>query len=214
MQPFALPFATGDLGYRLPDGRIFLLGRRDLVVKIHGYRVHLAEVESAVSGVQGIVEAAAVVRPAPSGDATVVAYYVGADGDVDAAALHRAMSAALPAIPIAFVQLPALPRLPGGKVNRSNLMLEHASAAASASEEPSYASPTEAALASIWREALNVPAMARGDDFFDLGGDSISVFRVLSQIKQRFGVDLTVRDFFAHAVLAELARAIDARRTG
>jgi acyl carrier protein len=54
--------------------------------------------------------------------------------------------------------------------------------------------------------------MSREADFFDLGGDSISVFRVIGQIKEHFGVDLPVREFFAHSVLAELARAIDARR--
>ena len=54
-------FATGDLGYRLADGRIFLTGRRDFVVKLHGYRIDLREVERAMSRVAGIGEAAAVV---------------------------------------------------------------------------------------------------------------------------------------------------------
>ena len=210
-QPFTLPFATGDLGYRLPDGRLFLMGRRDLVVKIHGYRIHLAEIERAVGGVQGIAEAAAVVPPAASGDATVVVYYVADGAPASAATLRRAVSTVLPAMPTAFVQLPALPRLPGGKVNRSNLP-QQAPAAAPSVGEREYASATEASLAYIWREVLNVPAMAREEDFFDLGGDSIGVFRVIAQIKKQFGVDLSIQEFFAHAVLAELAQAIDARR--
>jgi amino acid adenylation domain-containing protein len=216
VQPFDLPFATGDLGYRLPDGRIFLLGRRDLIVKIHGYRIHLAEIERAVSSAPGIVEAAAVVRPAPLGNTTIVVYYVaaGGNGGPGPAALRRAVSSVVPApaVGMAFVQLPALPRLPGGKVNRSNLPAQQGSAAAPSAGDPGYASATEAALAHIWGEALSVPAMGRGADFFELGGDSIRVFRVLAQIKKQFGVDLPVREFFAHSVLAELARAIDARR--
>jgi acyl carrier protein len=110
------------------------------------------------------------------------------------------------------VQLPELPHLPGGKVNRSNLPALLGHAAAPSVADPGYASATEAALAHIWREVLSVPAMGRGEDFFDLGGDSISVFRVLGQIKKQFGVDLPIREFFDHAVLAELARTIDARR--
>jgi amino acid adenylation domain-containing protein len=213
VQPFDLPFATGDLGYRLPDGRIFLLGRRDLIVKVHGYRIHLDEIERAVSSVPGIVEAAAVARPAALGDTTVVVYYAAAGEDPGYAALRRAISSVVPApVPTAFVRLPELPHLPGGKVNRSNLPALPGHSTAPPVADPGYASATEAALAHIWREALSVPAMGRGADFFDLGGDSISVFRVIGQIKEHFGVDLPVREFFAHSVLAELARAIDARR--
>ena len=115
-------------------------------------------------------------------------------------------------VPTAFVKLTELPHLPGGKVNRSNLPALPGHATAPPVADPGYASATEAALAHIWREALSVPAMGRGADFFELGGDSISVFRVLAQIKEQFGIELPVREFFAHSVLAELARAIDAWR--
>ena len=97
VQPFDLPFATGDLGYRLPDGRIFLLGRRDLIVKVHGYRIHLDEIERAISSVPGIVEAAAVARPAALGNTTVVVYYAAAGEDPGYEALRRAISSVVPA---------------------------------------------------------------------------------------------------------------------
>jgi len=214
VQPFPLPFATGDMGYRVADGRIFLVGRRDLVVKIHGHRIDLGELEAIASGVPGVVEAAAVLRPAAAGNSRIVVHYVASDRErAPVAELQRALSAAIPmrVVSIGFVQLPALPRLPGGKVNRAGLPAEARSAPASAKEEPRYASETEASLARIWRDVLGVTCAGR-DDFFDLGGDSITVFRMLGLVEDKFGVNLPIGEFFANVALADLARAIDARR--
>ncbi|TMH58427.1 MAG: amino acid adenylation domain-containing protein, partial [Betaproteobacteria bacterium] len=80
VQPFDLPIATGDLGYQLDDGRVFLVGRRDLIVNVHGYRIHLGEIERAVSRVPGVVEAVAAPRPTAQGDTTIAVYYV-AEGE-------------------------------------------------------------------------------------------------------------------------------------
>jgi amino acid adenylation domain-containing protein len=215
VQPLELPFATGDLGYRLPDGRIFLLGRRDLVVKVHGHRVDLEEIERAVSAVPGVVEAAAILRATARGNARIIVFYVAATADPGlGAALRRAASTLVSARTIAtsFVQLPALPRLLSGKVNRGGLPDASGVVEADVGEVPVYASDTEAALARIWREALHVPAVNRGDNFFDVGGDSIAVFRVLADVEKAFDVDLPIGEFFAHVELSELARAIDARR--
>ena len=215
VQPFDLPFATGDLGYRLPDGRIFLTGRRDLIVKVHGYRIHLNEIERAVSAVSGIVEAVAVHRPAPRGNSTIVVYYVASGGKaLSAAELRRAVASVVPpaAIPTAFIRMAVLPRLPGGKVNRGSLPAQADRAAEPVVTDSGYASETEATLAQIWSEALNVPAVLRGTNFFDSGGDSVSVLMALSRITKEFRVELTIEEFFANAVLTELARTIDTRR--
>src|SRR5258708_38736111 len=76
VQPFDLPIATGDLGYQLDDGRVFLVGRLDLIVKVHGYRIHLGEIERAVTRVPGVVEAAAVPRPATQGETAIAGSFL------------------------------------------------------------------------------------------------------------------------------------------
>jgi len=214
VQPFDLPFATGDLGYRLADGRMFLAGRRDLIVKVHGYRVDLGEVERAASAVPGVVEAAAVLRAGRRNEPRLVVFYVatGEDSRV-VAALRRAVDSIVPAraAATAFVRLPELPRLASGKVLRDSLPAVPRSAA-EPRRDPGSLSGTEATVAHIWQEVLEVPCTTRGANFFDLGGDSITVFRVLSLIRRECGVDLPVGEFFAHVELSALARAIDARR--
>ena len=214
VRPFDPPVATGDLGYRLPDGRVFLVGRRDRIAKVHGHRIDLTEIERVVSAVRGVVEAAAVLRARPPSDMRIVVFYAAAGADPGGAALRRAASTVIPsrAISITFVKLPALPRLAGGKVNRGSLPTEPRAVESRAADDPGFATETEAALARIWQKVLNVPAVARSESFFDLGGDSITVFRLSSHIEKRFGVDLPIGELFAHVELSELARAIDARR--
>jgi len=111
------------------------------------------------------------------------------------------------------VQLPELPRLASGKVLRDSLPPLPDPAAGEPQSDPGSLSGTEATVAHIWQEVLDVPCTSRGANFFDLGGDSITVFRVLSLIRRECGVDLPVGEFFAHVELSALARAIDARRS-
>ena len=215
VQPLDRPFATGDLGYRLSDGRLFLAGRRDFIVKVHGCRIHLNEIERAVSAAPGIDEAAAVLRPAPRGN-TIAVYYVAADGNpISAGALRSATASVVPdpVVPTEFVRLAALPRLPGGKINRSALT-RSAPTTGAAAKDLDYATRTEATLARLWSEALNVPAVASGANFFDMGGDSIAALWLLDRITKRFGVALTIGEFFANAELERLARTVDARLAG
>lgn len=217
VQPFDLPFATGDLGYQLDDGQVFLTGRRDLIIKVHGYRIHLGEIERAVSLVPGVVEAVAVPRPSTQGDTTIVVYYA-AKGETspDTAEIRQAVAAVVPrpAEPTAYVKLPELPRLPGGKVNRGSLPTQSKFGPQAVTAEPIYASGLEGRLAQVWRDVLHVPAPPREANFFDLGGDSVSVFRVLNQIKIEFGVELSVSEFFDRPVLAQLAHAVEQLRAG
>jgi amino acid adenylation domain-containing protein len=218
VQPFELPIATGDLGYQLDDGRVFLAGRRDLIVNVHGYRIHLGEIERAVSRVPGVVEAVAVPRPAAQGDTTIVVYFVAKDeSGPGTAELRHAVAAVIPraAEPTAYVKLPALPRLPGGKVNRNSLVAQSTrSVPRSVATEPVYASALERRLAHLWRDVLQIPAPEREADFFDLGGDSVSFFRVLNRIEIEFGVELSAAEFAGRSVLAELAHAVEQLRAG
>jgi acyl-coenzyme A synthetase/AMP-(fatty) acid ligase len=206
------PFATGDLGYQLPDGRIFLMGRRDSIVKISGYRINLAEIEKAVSSAAGVSEAVAVSQTRPGGDACIAVYYVPASGgEVLPDALRRAAAPALPsvAVPVSFVSLAALPRLPGGKVNRNVLPGTGPVPLPAKREEVVYQTPTEQRLAQIWKEILGIEVVPMDGDFFALGGDSVTAFRILNRVRAVFDVEPAIGEFLDHSTLARLAAVID-----
>jgi amino acid adenylation domain-containing protein len=206
------PFASGDLGYQLPDGRIFLTGRRDFIVKVSGYRIHLNEIEEALSAVAGVSEAVAVSHTTPGGDTTIAVYYVLTSGSVlPPERLRRTVAAILPgpAVPISFIPLPALPRLPGGKVNRHILPHHAAFHLQPPGEDAVYHSQTEASLARIWKDVLGIRVIPAAADFFALGGDSVAAFRVLTRIRAVLHVEVPVPEFFNHSTIPELARVID-----
>lgn len=212
INPLKHPFPTGDLGYQLPDKRIFLSGRKDLVAKLHGYRIHLGEIEQEVRNVRGIADAVAILQRTPAGDEMVVVYYVLAGAtQVSPAELRQAVALVLPgpAIPSAFTVLPKLPRLPGGKINRDMLQFVQEIEPVLPAAAPVYQSETEERLARIWQDVLGVAEIDPTANFFELGGDSITLLRVLNRILAEFGVHLSFSDFFAYPVLAELSRKIE-----
>src|SRR5258708_13588508 len=102
----------------------------------------------------------------------------------DTGELRQAVAAGIPrpAEPTAYVKLPALPRLPGGKVNRNGLVTQSRSGPQTVAAEPIYASALARRLAHLLRDVLQVPPPPREADFFDLGGASVSVFPLLNRI--------------------------------
>jgi hypothetical protein len=116
-------------------------------------------------------------------------------------------------VPSAYVWLEALPLTPNGKVDRRALQPPEAEAYA----RRAYAAPageTEAVLAEIWSQVLGVERVGRHDDFFELGGHSLLAVQVISRVRKRLEVELTLPEMFERPVLADFARAVaGARRT-
>jgi hypothetical protein len=104
------------------------------------------------------------------------------------------------------VVLDAFPLTGTGKVNRRALPAPAPSVAAEPARGPT---PTETALAAMWRELLGVPRVGRGDSFFALGGHSLPAMRMLAAVHARLGVSLPLRDVFDHPRLADLADRVD-----
>jgi acyl carrier protein len=151
-----------------------------------------------------------VPHVAPDGATTPVVYYVPAAGAAVAPdAVLRAVGFVLPgAAAVSCIPLPALPRLPGGKVNRHLLPHPDDPRSGRLDEPMVYRTPVEAGLARIWSEVLGVPVIPTAADFFALGGDSVSAFRVLTRIHAAFDVEVSVQDFFDHSTIAGLALII------
>ncbi|WP_394821656.1 amino acid adenylation domain-containing protein [Pendulispora albinea] len=196
-------YMTGDLARRRENGAIVYMGRADRQVKIRGLRIELGEIEAAVAG-SNLTRAAAVVER----DGRLIAYVVPGDGYAPAT-LRAALVARLPdyMVPAAIVEIPSLPVTANGKLDRRALpppAFESSGGAA-----PSTA--TERTLAALYAEVLGrqEAVMAR-DDFFALGGDSLSAVRLLRLVREKLGYDPGLSELFKQPDVAGLAARIDA----
>ncbi|MFI5885736.1 non-ribosomal peptide synthase/polyketide synthase [Streptomyces sp. NPDC051554] len=199
-EPGARMYRTGDLVRRRPDGTIDYLGRTDRQVKLRGNRVELGEIEAELTRVQGVARGAVVIR-----DQRLVAYAVPSSGvTLDPADLRAALADALPAplVPEAYVVLADLPLTPNGKLDQAALPAPEAERA----ERRSPAGPLERQLTEIFAAVLGIEDAGPDDDFFRLGGDSISSIGVASRARAA-GLDLSPRDVFTHRTPAALATA-------
>ncbi|AWV08513.1 non-ribosomal peptide synthetase [Marilutibacter maris] len=205
-------YRTGDLGRRLQDGSIEYLGRNDQQVKIRGFRIELGEIEAALAAAPGVDEAVVVVRE-DRGDRRLVAYLVAKPGvALEVARLRERIAGTLAAymVPAAFVVLDALPLTVNGKLDRAALPAPDGTATAAREFEPAR-TDSERVLAAIWQETLAVERIGRHDNFFEVGGHSLLAVKVLAEIKQRFGAELSIRDVFEKTTVAALAAYLDER---
>ncbi|MGA5063903.1 amino acid adenylation domain-containing protein [Streptomyces exfoliatus] len=194
-------YRTGDLVRRRADGAVEYLGRTDRQVKIRGNRIELGEIETALAALPGVARAAVVVR-----EGALVGYAVPAPGAAPAADdLHAALGDALPAamVPSAVVVLAELPLTPSGKLDQNALPAPGAAPRAGG-RAPRDA--REQALCEIFDEVLGVPGTGVDDDFFVLGGDSLSSITVATRARAR-GLTLSPRDVFECRTPAALAAA-------
>ncbi|MFJ4914538.1 amino acid adenylation domain-containing protein [Streptomyces sp. NPDC088726] len=202
-------YRTGDFGRWLPGGRLQFLGRRDQQVKIRGFRIETGEIDNRLLAVDGVKDAA-VVATTGNGRHKVLAAFLVGTGRVPDHRVCEALAGHLPEymIPAYYHWLEALPLTESGKVDRKALVgladtLGHA-------DGPTVAPTTftEQRLAVAWAEALNAPlqGIGRADDFFALGGTSLSAAWLVVKLDRLVSLSQVI----AHPVLSELAAAIDA----
>jgi acyl-coenzyme A synthetase/AMP-(fatty) acid ligase/acyl carrier protein len=207
-------YLTGDLGRRLPDGSIVHLGRKDFQVKVRGYRIELAEIETALLGT-GLVRDAVVVGHKTVGDQRLVAYVTPkGEATPGASDLRRTLAETLPdyMIPAALVVLDELPRTPNGKVDRAQLPAPGRSRPDLSQQHLAPRNHTEGRIAQIWAEVLDLEEVGVQDPFLELGGNSLLATQVASRVQQQFGVHLTVRELLAAPTVAAMALLILARQ--
>lgn len=200
-------YATGDLAMWRPDGAVVYLGRSDHQVKIRGLRIEPGEIEAAVMS-SGVVRQAGIVAREDRGATRIVAYVVPEPG-ADLAGLRSHVAAHVPdyMVPAAFVALDALPVNANGKLDRKALPAPDF--AGSGSRLPTTAS--ERRLAALFAEQLRLDApVAAQDDFFALGGDSLSAVALLLRVREEWGRDPGLGALFAQPSVEGFARLIDA----
>lgn len=197
-------YRTGDLGRWRADGVLECLGRTDNEEKIRGFRVAIEEVEGALARLPGVSGAAVKAWPDASGERALAGYIVGPG---DAHVWRELLSAALPdyMIPTKFVSMETLPLTPNGKVDR-NALPEPGVSTTRNTEPP--ATPEEVRLAAIWCAVLQVEEVARYDDFFDLGGHSLLIARLLRRVQAEYNIRLPMAALFRAPRLADMAELI------
>ena len=219
--PFGAPgsrmYRTGDVARLQANGDIDFLGRRDAQVKVRGYRVEPGEIETLLCRHAAVAEAAVVVR-GEGEERRLVAFYVPA-GTVTYDELRAHVQRELPdyMIPAAFVPLPSLPTTPSGKVDRQALPDAEVRRADFARAARAPRTEVERELASVFAQVLKIDSVGVDDNFFDLGGHSLSATQVISRVRDLFEVDLPVLRLFESptvealvpAVAVELAEQLD-----
>lgn len=206
-------YRTGDLARYLPDGNIDFLGRIDHQVKLRGFRIELGEIEAVLMHQPQLREAVVLLREDTPGDPRLVAYVVPALEMPASAELRAVLKEQLPEhmIPAAFVPLTALPLTASGKVDRKALPAPAGSQAMPATDrtgEVDTLGTLEQSLIEVWREILPHSVIGIHDSFFDLGGHSLLAIRLVSRLRDVWGVELPVRVLFEAPTVAELARQL------
>ncbi|MFL5540624.1 MAG: amino acid adenylation domain-containing protein, partial [Longimicrobiaceae bacterium] len=209
VEPGARMYRTGDRLRWRADGTLEFVGRLDDQVKIRGFRIEPGEIEAALRREPDVADCAVVAREDEPGEKRLVAYVVGvASADELRSHLRRSLPEYM--VPAAFVSLEALPLTPTGKLDRRALP-----APDFASIEERYVAPrtpVEEVLAGIWTEVLRLERVGVRESFFELGGHSLLATRVVSRVRQVFGVELPLRVLFEAPTVAELAKAVEALR--
>ncbi len=216
-EPGTRAYRVGDLVRWSFDGELEFLGRTDHQVKIRGFRIELGEVESALLRHPAVQRAVVTAASDPFGGRRLVAYAVPAGTDRPPFAQVRAsLASTLPEfmIPSVLLWLDELPLTPSGKVDRRRLPVPEApSPEAGPAAVPLTA--TEDVLAVIWSGILDCRRPGKDESFFDLGGHSLLATRLVSGVREAFGVELSLRRIFEAPTLQRMAAVIDAaRRTG
>ncbi|MFP3989072.1 amino acid adenylation domain-containing protein [Streptomyces sp. E11-3] len=204
-------YRTGDLVRQLPDGNVEFLGRIDDQVKIRGYRIELGEVQAVLAEHAGVRDAFIAVHEPTPGDRRLVAYWTAApdaEPAPDELATHCALRLPEYMVPSAFVALEAIPLNANGKVDRKALPVPDRGALRTGTEHVAPRTGTEKALAAIWSEVLDVEQIGIHDRFFDLGGHSLLMIKVLAAARKA-GLAVSIYRMYQHDTLIDLAAAVD-----
>ena len=214
-EPGARLYKTGDVARARGGNQIEVQGRIDHQVKIRGYRIELGEIEARLAEFPEIKEAVVTAHEVAPGRKQLVAYFV----------LHAAASAEPPAefaahlrdflkrtlpdymVPSFFEPLPAFPLTPNGKIDRKALPAPKIEDARASRPYVAPQGPVETKLAEIWAEILGRDQVGTEHNIFEIGGDSLLIFRIAARANEA-GLPLAVRQFFQYRTIAELAAQV------
>ncbi|HYW73053.1 MAG TPA: amino acid adenylation domain-containing protein, partial [Pyrinomonadaceae bacterium] len=212
-QPGARLYRTGDLARYLPDGNLQFMGRTDQQVKLRGFRIELEEIESHLIAHPALREAVVLVRQEAFDDARLVAYLVNDEAQPAPTSeeLRAYLQKFLPdyMVPSTFVILPQLPLTPNGKIDRRALPVPFVDISLSDGAPAAPRTEIERLLLSIWAAVLKVDGFGVNDNFFALGGHSLSATQVVTRMREALQLDVPLRRMFTHPTVAKLGSWVE-----
>jgi amino acid adenylation domain-containing protein/non-ribosomal peptide synthase protein (TIGR01720 family) len=207
--PGKIMYATGDLARWWQDGNIEYLGRKDDQVKINGYRIEPGEIENVLRQ-SGLVTASAILVVNDAQGNKALAAYVIPTGSFSQQELIRHLQRHLPQymVPRLWIQLEAFPMTPNGKIDRCALM-DRISKEKLMQDYVAPRNEVEEGLAALWQQLLQADRVGAYDNFFFLGGNSVSAMQLTFLLKKKFNLQVPVKIIFQLPYLHDLAEYID-----
>jgi amino acid adenylation domain-containing protein len=217
-KPGARMYKTGDRGRWRKDGAIEFMGRGRSQARVCGFRIDLGEIEAALQEHKQIRQAVIIAREESEGNVRLVAYVVpieqAASANENSAAafevseLREHVRRKLPEhmVPGTYIQLDNLPLIASGKIDRNKLLQMDSEASGQKQAGPS--TPAEEALVQIWQEILELERVGIHDNFFEIGGNSLTAVLVGVRVQESFNVDVPLRALFESPTVAKMARQL------
>ncbi|MEM9820674.1 MAG: amino acid adenylation domain-containing protein, partial [Bacteroidota bacterium] len=205
-------YRTGDLARWCADGNIAYIGRKDSQVKIRGYRVEIGEIENAISACPEIKENVVLTKSNRNGALSLIAYVV-AQHQFDRTILIEQLEKVVPSymIPNQWVEMKTMPLTINGKIDRKALKAIDITAYSSTPHQAAETA-TEQTMIKMWETLLETNRIGRQHDFFEAGGHSLAVNRLIAMIYKKFRVKVSFTEVFEHSKIATLANLIDHKK--
>ncbi len=206
--PGGMMYRTGDMGRWRHDDNLAFIGRRDSQVKVRGYRIETGEIEAVVMNEPEIGGCATVVRTDPDRGNSLCVFYT---GDMNPVELRKRMRSTLPPhmIPEIIVPLESLPLTPTGKIDRKTLASLPVKASETTPRNLSDASECERLVMDAMNKILGRVDISPDDNFFEIGGHSLSAARLMATLASKTGKRLPIAALYRLPVAADLAAYLD-----
>lgn len=208
-------YRTGDYGVLVRDGYIKFMGRRDSQVKIGGYRIELGEIQSKLMLIDCIKKAVVLVKEGKDGSKFLNAY-VETSAEVQEKYIKENLSKYLPKymIPDQIITVDSIPLTGNGKIN-TKVLLDLSKNGCSKPQV--YIKPkneTEEKVYELWKQALGIEEFSVDEDFYMLGGHSITMIKLLALIEKEMNVKLSYSEFIQNPTVLQNALVINSKKTG
>ncbi|MBS9439589.1 amino acid adenylation domain-containing protein [Photorhabdus noenieputensis] len=202
-------YRTGDLARWMPDGNIELIGRIDTSqVKIHGLRIELEEIANVIKKIPGVLDSLVITLNNENTSKSLAAFIIMAPKvETTVTQIKSHISDYLPTfmVPSHIVFIEKIPLSPNGKVDRRQLQEYCYSKIELRQDITLPITQTEKMLTAIWKEILDVETISIDDDFFEIGGNSLKLIRVI----QKLPININVIDLMRNPTISQLATKID-----
>ncbi|ORX41338.1 acetyl-CoA synthetase-like protein [Anaeromyces robustus] len=216
-------YKTGDIGKWTSDGKILFLGRSDFQVKIRGLRIELGEIESNIKELDGIDNVAVVDRKNKENNENyLICFYITKNNNnIQGEDIRNYLNKTIPSymVPSYYIKMKEFPISPNGKLNRKALPEIDFNTLMNLNNNKSIApeTETEITLCKIYNKIFELNEknieIGKNSNFYELGGNSLNVIRISSEVKKLFNINLTIKDILYNPILMDLASLIDSKKS-